>query len=179
MEQEKLRSDLKQTSESDEKTKREKLSKDELNLMKKLESGEFNFDSKIEVGDHNTNPKYRCYTDINYSVDSKLGLVLNNKENVQMIRKVLKYVFQKIGSSLFSGTGIFNISLPLLCFDKMSFLERYAIRYANCCRYFSQMAIENDPLEKMKYLITAFISSCHLGIKVIKPFNPILGETFE
>lgn len=179
MKLEEIKDETKTMIEKEQNIKPKNLSKEELKLIKKIESGKYNFDSKIEIGDENIIPKFLCYTSQNYSVDSKLGLVLNSKENAQMVRKVLKYIFQKIGSALFKGTGIFNISLPLFCFEKMSFLERFAIRYSNCCRCFNQMALEKDPLEKMKYIITAFISSFHIGIQVIKPFNHILGETFQ
>ena len=156
-----------------------KLTKDEIKLIKNIESGKIDFDENIEVGEPNINPKYKCYDLLNYTVDPKYGLIINSKENVLIIRKTLKFLFKKIGSSIFKGSGLFNISLPLFSFDKMSMLERFALRYTSICNYFNKMATVEDPLEKMKYLITGFVSSFHTGIKVLKPFNPILGETFQ
>jgi hypothetical protein len=46
-------------------------------------------------------------------------------------------------------------------------------------RYFDAAAMSNDPVERMKLVMTssiAFLESCHTWAK---PLNPILGETYQ
>jgi hypothetical protein len=39
--------------------------------------------------------------------------------------------------------------------------------------------LEKDPLEKLKYSTAFAITKFHLSGGQLKPFNPILGETFQ
>lgn len=46
--------------------------------------------------------------------------------------------------------------------------------------YFMKKAsITEDPLEKMKYVVTSIISSAYYMNLFMKPLNPVLGETLE
>ena len=38
---------------------------------------------------------------------------------------------------------------------------------------------QNNPVERMKYIITATIACFHNSSVFLKPLNPILGETYE
>ena len=160
--------------------KKETLSQEESMFIQNLESGKIDFEGKIEVETLNDNPKYASYKLLNYSIHPEMGLIINDKENALMIRKIMKFLFMKIGSELFKGgAGIFNISLPLFAFDKVSMLQRMGMLYGYHIQFFNRMIKENDPVEKLKFLTASCIASLHLGIKLQKPFNPILGETFQ
>ena len=157
-----------------------KLSKEEAKLLQNIESGKLDFEGNIEVADQNENPRFAKYVVLNYTIHHEMGLVINNKENVRVIRKTIKYLFKKIGSSLFKGgKGLLNISIPLFVFDKMSMLERNCKGNVYHAIFCNKMWKESDPLEKMKLLMTSCIASLHVSITLLKPFKPILGETFQ
>lgn len=45
--------------------------------------------------------------------------------------------------------------------------------------YLNLAGEQNDPIERMKYIITATIACFHNSSVFLKPLNPILGETYE
>jgi hypothetical protein len=51
------------------------------------------------------------------------GLEFKNKELINKQRAVMTYLIKKMGSNLFSGKSIMNISLPINIFDVRSHLE--------------------------------------------------------
>lgn len=72
-----------------------------------------------------------------------------------------------------------NMSLPVQIFAKKSTLELMADTFGFFPK-FMKLAVEaKDLIEQMKYVTTSFmfVSACSPSVE--KPFNPILGETFE
>jgi len=45
--------------------------------------------------------------------------------------------------------------------------------------FLTKAAEETDPVERMKYVIAFAISGLHYSARQVKPFNPLLGETFQ
>jgi hypothetical protein len=45
--------------------------------------------------------------------------------------------------------------------------------------YFNKTAESFNPIERIKMIITMAMSGLHLNARQTKPFNPILGETYE
>jgi hypothetical protein len=77
------------------------------------------------------------------------------------------------------GRDMSRITLPVFVNEPLSFLQRTAEAVEYC--YLIDKAVTSDsPLERTK-LITAFVVStitcCHE--RIWKPFNPLLGETYE
>jgi hypothetical protein len=72
-----------------------------------------------------------------------------------------------------------NVSLPLEVFEPRSFLERLARSFGHAPIFLEKAGTLNNVVEQMKYTISFFLSSIVLCIQQEKPFNPILGETFQ
>ncbi len=51
------------------------------------------------------------------------GLIFKNKEVIEKQRAVVGYLMKKIGTNLFTGKSIMNVSLPINIFDVRSLLE--------------------------------------------------------
>lgn len=86
---------------------------------------------------------------------------------------MFSYILSQMGSNLMQGKSVINISLPINIFDKKSNLVRMAETY----RYAPVLlAKRGNELEK---LIALYFSIQYLYIKLTKPFNPILGETYQ
>ena len=45
--------------------------------------------------------------------------------------------------------------------------------------YLTKAAKSSNPVERMKYTICFVVSGLHYGTRQLKPFNPILGETYQ
>jgi len=45
--------------------------------------------------------------------------------------------------------------------------------------YLTRAACAEEPVERLKYVITFLIAGLHRSGKQLKPFNPILGETYQ
>jgi hypothetical protein len=77
------------------------------------------------------------------------------------------------------GRGIVAVSLPVRIFEKRSTIEKICDLWCTGPIFLRKAALEQDSIERMKYVITFVISGMHQVATQRKPFNPILGETFE
>lgn len=109
---------------------------------------------------------------------SKGGVVCANEEVIKEQKRIVKLVITRIGSNIFKGNSCMNVSLPIQLFRKESFLVCIAQNMT-----YSPLLIEPfvkaDPLERMKNLAIFEISINALALSTKKPFNPILGETYQ
>jgi Oxysterol-binding protein len=108
------------------------------------------------------------------------GIFCNNKEEMERQKGVASELAKRIGKSLLSGKSVTTISLPVRIFEPRSFLERMTDIWCFAPIYLPKAAsIVNDPVERLKYVIVFLLSGLHRGGKQLKPFNPILGETYQ
>lgn len=77
------------------------------------------------------------------------------------------------------GKGVVAISLPVRLFEKRSALERICDLWTTGPIFLLEAARSEDSIERLKRCITFFISGLHMSVEMRKPFNPIIGETFE
>eukprot|EP01100_Stratorugosa_tubuloviscum_P004350 TRINITY_DN2083_c2_g1_i1.p1 TRINITY_DN2083_c2_g1~~TRINITY_DN2083_c2_g1_i1.p1 ORF type:complete len:465 (-),score=250.66 TRINITY_DN2083_c2_g1_i1:84-1478(-) len=79
----------------------------------------------------------------------------------------------------FIGTDpISLLSLPVWVFEPTSILQRMAEPYA-FAQFLYKAADAPDQIEKLSWIATWIISMLSVTERTGKPFNPILGETFE
>jgi hypothetical protein len=84
-----------------------------------------------------------------------------------------------VGANVFKdGVNLTKISMPVQLFEKRSFLERLS---ANWDYLDLLMAAANtaDPVDRMKYVVGFAVSGLCRQMGADKPFNPILGETYQ
>jgi len=86
---------------------------------------------------------------------------------------------KSMGQNLLSGKSIINISLPVRIFEPRSFLERITDTWCYMPLYLRKASLAKDPIERLKWVVTFVVSGLHRGVKQMKPFNPILGETWQ
>ncbi|KJE94332.1 oxysterol binding protein 9 [Capsaspora owczarzaki ATCC 30864] len=79
------------------------------------------------------------------------------------------------------GMDLTKVTLPTFVLEKRSLLEMYADFMANPMAWL-KVGDSNDPKERMMQCVFAYITSFHgfkKGTIAKKPYNPIIGETFE
>jgi hypothetical protein len=94
-------------------------------------------------------------------------------------RGVLLYLARKVGVNLLTGKSIMNVSLPIKIFEPRSMLEKIGSDFRFVSYYLGKMMEVEDPIERMKIAVTWYIASLQIEPQMLKPFNPILGETFQ
>lgn len=72
-----------------------------------------------------------------------------------------------------------NVSLPIKIFEPRSMLEKVAADFRFLPYYLEKCLPIKDQIERVKYITTWAIASLQLEPQMLKPFNPILGETFQ
>eukprot|EP00743_Colponemidia_sp_Colp-15_P000531 GILK01000598.1.p1 GENE.GILK01000598.1~~GILK01000598.1.p1 ORF type:complete len:419 (+),score=58.86 GILK01000598.1:51-1259(+) len=107
------------------------------------------------------------------------GLKFTNVKQLKAQRKVVWQFIKGIGANLMQGQDIVNVSLPVRLFAPQSFLQRLTDSWQYASYLLNKAAECSDPVEKMKYVVGFAISGLHLCCSNWKPFNPILGETFQ
>lgn len=94
-------------------------------------------------------------------------------------RGVIKYILNRIGRNILEGKPITQISLPVDIFCPCSNLERIARSMGLAPHFLNQAAAATDPLQQFRLAACWFFSHQIAFIEMEKPFNPILGETFQ
>jgi hypothetical protein len=89
---------------------------------------------------------------------------------------MLKLIGRKILSGEFNLT---KVSFPIrACHPKSALYNSIA-----CCTNFpyflNQAALEANPIERFKLVVSCFLSSSYYLNMFLKPLNPILGETLQ
>uniref|UniRef100_A0A1B6J4L6 Oxysterol-binding protein n=2 Tax=Homalodisca liturata TaxID=320908 RepID=A0A1B6J4L6_9HEMI len=77
------------------------------------------------------------------------------------------------------GKELSNIAMPVVFNEPLSFLQRMVeyMEYAHLLRYAAE---QGDPLARMQYVAAFAVSALASNWERLgKPFNPLLGETFE
>jgi hypothetical protein len=82
-------------------------------------------------------------------------------------------------SSFFEYADLINQSLPVGIFEPRSNLERMCDQWAFAPIYLVRAGLNQSPVERMKNVIAFVISGLQNTLAQKKPFNPILGETYQ
>lgn len=109
----------------------------------------------------------------------KGSLIVVNEELINKQKKVVGHLIKQMGLNLLQGKSLMNVSFPVQVFESKSVLNRIAGTFGYAPNFLKKAAESIDVLKQFKFVIAFLISSLHLNISQKKPFNPILGETFQ
>jgi hypothetical protein len=112
--------------------------------------------------------------------EEKTGdLKLKDKNLKDKQKGVLMTVFKEAASKLIEGKGIVGLSLPVRIFEARSSIERICDLFKYSSHYLSRAAATDEPVERIKFILGFVISAVPMTLSQWKPFNPLLGETFQ
>ncbi|TYZ63083.1 hypothetical protein PybrP1_011771 [[Pythium] brassicae (nom. inval.)] len=114
-----------------------------------------------------------------FKTNQKGGLVYLDLEALRKQQGVVKEVMLQVGSQLLAGKLAVRISLPIRIFEPRTLLERLADGWNYAPTLLKKAALSADPLERMKFVIAFVAGGFHFCTSQLKPFNPILGETYQ
>jgi hypothetical protein len=112
-------------------------------------------------------------------VTSSGELKLVDEEALKKQRGVVMDVIKKLAKNILDGRGVIGISLPVRIFEPRSMLERLCDWWGFAPTYLTAAARSKDPIDRMKNVIAFSIAGLYVSLNQAKPFNPLLGETFQ
>lgn len=134
---------------------------------KKLEQYKFHMDYENEWKNNYAN------------IPEKSGLLYINEEAKNIGYRAIKYLIAKFTKSILENKSILNVSLPVFMFDKRTLHMGFAHEQKLAPIFLTKAALSNDKFERLKWVTTYLMSFLHFSVIQIKPFNPIIGETFQ
>ena len=141
---------------------------------------------KKEFENYQKLEEYKFYMDYenewknNYAIiPEKAGLLYINEEGKNIGYRAVKYLIAKFTQNILESKSILNISLPVFMFDKRTLQMGWAHEQKLAPILLSKAAFCNDKIERLKWVTTYLMSFLHFSVIQIKPFNPIIGETFQ
>jgi hypothetical protein len=111
--------------------------------------------------------------------DAAGGYKFSDPAAIAEQRGVVWDMLKQVASNVTEAKNLVNVSLPVRIFEARSYLERITDSWCYAPVFLSKAAAEKDPVERMKLVITFALAGLHNTCKQKKPFNPILGETFQ
>ena len=106
--------------------------------------------------------------------DGELEMV--NSQALQKQKAIVGKFFKQFSSAILSKKPI---SLPVGIFEAKSMLERVALNFTSAPTFLSKAAKISDKLEQFKLTIAFWVASLNTNVSAFKPFEPVLGETFQ
>jgi len=108
------------------------------------------------------------------------GIDFNDVEGTARIRSCGWDIIKQIGRKIISGDfNLTTISFPIRVMIPKTILQSIADALFQYPIYLQIASEKTDPIERMKYVLTATISCFPSTTCFLKPLNPIIGETFE
>lgn len=109
------------------------------------------------------------------------GLQFKSTAILTFQRKIMWKFIKDVGVSFASGktTDLVSISLPVEIFEPRSFLQRLTDSWIHSPDLLQKASNCSDPLERFKFVVAFAVSGLRYMCSQWKPFNPILGETFQ
>lgn len=106
------------------------------------------------------------------------GIVCNDEDVLKKQSGIFMDMAKQLTKGLFKG-GTISLSLPIRIFEPRSMLDRYSSVFKSAPILLKKAASCKEALERFKYVIIFGISGLLNSAGQLKPFNPMLGETWE
>lgn len=90
------------------------------------------------------------------------GLLVTDQELIQKQSGILANVAKQLAVNLLKGLSISHISLPIKIFEPRSSIQRIVDFWAHISQFFSKAAKCTEPLERLKLVIAAQLSSFYV-----------------
>lgn len=123
---------------------------------------------------------YEDYSKFNFMKGpGEVGLELIDVKLLEKSKKIFGYLLSSFGKSFLKGKDLTRISLPIYISDYRTYLEVNSYFLKNSFPFLIEAALQVNQIERMKILTKMVVSALHSSFVPLKPFNPILGETFQ
>jgi len=109
-------------------------------------------------------------------INNEKGLVLIDKEMTKKFKGIIKDILKQLFKAIFGH----KISLNVKLFEPKSILQTITDYWCFIPKFFPMALNENlNPVNRMKIIMSFGVSGLYLNAKQLKPFNPLITETFQ
>ena len=109
-------------------------------------------------------------------INNEKGLVLIDKEMTKKFKGIIKDILKQLFKAIFGH----KISLNVKLFEPKSILQTITDYWCFIPKFFPMALNENlNPVNRMKIIMSFGVSGLYLNAKELKPFNPLITETFQ
>lgn len=95
----------------------------------------------------------------------------NDTEILKKFNGMIGEMIKGIAKSMAEGRGIVGVSLPIRIFEPRSYMERMIDQMAFIPYYLSNLQ-SNNPIDRMKAVISSTMAGLTTSISQLKGFNP-------
>lgn len=106
-------------------------------------------------------------------------LRITDREALRNQEGIVVDVLKRLAKSIAEGRGVVGVSLPIRIFESRSLIERITDWWSFAPVYLTPAAQIRDPIERFKHVIAFAMAGLYVSVSPFKPFNPILGETYQ
>ncbi|PFH32105.1 phosphatidylinositol transfer protein [Besnoitia besnoiti] len=107
------------------------------------------------------------------------GLMVSNQALIDQQKSVFLDLVRCDGEAVLEGRSLASVSLPVRVLEPTSLLPHLASCWGHAPLFLARAASATDALERFKWTMTFAIASLHFGCCRQKPFNPLLGESYQ
>ena len=113
-----------------------------------------------------------------YLIKDKEGIFSTNQEVIKKQSGIIKDIITQMTKGLLQG-GTMSLSLPIRIFEPRTMLERITDWFAFAPLILKNAGTINNKVEAFKQVICFALSALFRSTQQLKPFNPMLGETYQ
>ena len=113
-----------------------------------------------------------------YLIKDKEGIFSTNQEVIKKQSGIIKDIIQQMTKGLLQG-GTMSLSLPIRIFEPRTMLERITDWFAFAPLLLKKAGSMENKIESFKQIICFSLSALFRSTQQLKPFNPMLGETYQ
>ena len=115
-----------------------------------------------------------------YANNDEGGFDFASDKTLGIIRGIGWDLIKQIGKKIISGDfNLTTVTIPIKVMVPISILQHVCNGHFNFPLYLNIASTLTDDVERMKYVIVATISNWYKSSVILKPLNPIWGETYE
>ena len=113
-----------------------------------------------------------------YTIKDEEGIYIKNKELTEKQNEKIKEILSQNSKETLKY-DLSSLSLPISFFEPRTILERITDLFSFAPIILKKAGAINDKLESLKQVICFSLSSLYRSLHQLKPFNSVLGETYQ
>ena len=106
-------------------------------------------------------------------------LHFTDKAYLKSQQGVTSEMLKRVAKAIFEGRSLATVTMPVRIFEPRSMTERCSDWFCFAPVYLTPASQTKDPLERIKYVTSFIVGGLYVSLTPFKPFNPILGETYQ
>ena len=110
---------------------------------------------------------------------AKGGMSCADQDIVRRQREVAGEIVKQVGKNVIAGRDLLTITFPVRSSAPISMIEYTSRQNAYGPVFMNRASASADPVERMRLIMTWNIACQHTMSGFLKPFNPIIGETYQ